>query len=326
METTQQEKVSDYNKDFEERDYQKRTKKAQHLTDNYYTLVTNFYEKGWGQSFHFAPRYKGEDFKSSILRHEHFLASQLGLCSSDKVLDLGCGIMGPARNIARVSGAYITGLTINVHQVERAKTLNRESGIDHLLQVVQGDFMEIPFPDNSFDKIYAIEALCHAPNLIAVYKQALSKLKPGGMACFYEWAMTDQFNPSNPEHIKIKEMIEYGNGIAELKTIAEIDKAIEAAGFEQIENIDLLKVNYGNNVPWYSTLQSGWSLSQIRHTKASRTIVHYMLRTLEKLNFVKKGVSKAQKILLVAADGLVAGGEQGIFTPIYMVKVKKPKV
>ena len=52
----QQQKVNKYNKVFDERDYNKRTKKAQNVTDNFYDLITKFYERGWGESFHFAPR------------------------------------------------------------------------------------------------------------------------------------------------------------------------------------------------------------------------------------------------------------------------------
>lgn len=105
-EGVQQKKVDDYNAIFAERDYSKRTKEAQKATDNFYTLLTKFYERGWGQSFHFAPRFSGEVFESSIIRHEHFLADKLGLTKEDKVLDVGCGVMGPARNIAKYTGAH----------------------------------------------------------------------------------------------------------------------------------------------------------------------------------------------------------------------------
>ena len=134
----QKKKVSDYNQVFDETDYSKRSDNAQTVTDNFYDLVTEFYERGWGQSFHFAPRFDGEEFMASIVRHEHFLALKLGLSPGEHVLDVGCGVMGPARNIARVSGANITGLTINHHQVERCRVLNRQSGLGHLLQVKQG--------------------------------------------------------------------------------------------------------------------------------------------------------------------------------------------
>jgi len=318
-----EQEVTDYNEIFNEKSYAQRSTNAQHATDSFYTLVTEFYEKGWGESFHFAPRFKGEDFKASIVRHEHFLSVKLGLSAKDKVLDAGCGVMGPARTIARISGANITGLTINLHQVERCKTLNAKSSVAHLLNVQQGDFMAIPFPDNSFDKIYSIEALCHAPSVVGVYKQILSNLKPGGKALFYEWVMTDKYDASNAAHVKVKEMIEYGNGICELKTSAEIDKAIDLAGFIKEETIDLANTNYGNDMTWYETLKSGWSLSQLRHTKFGRTLTQKSLRLAEFLSLVPKGVSKAHEILVVAADGLVLGGELGIFTPMYMVVVSK---
>jgi len=315
--------INTYNDVFDEQDKVKRSEKAQLATDNFYTLITKFYEKGWGESFHFATRYEGESFEESIIRHEAFLAVKLGLSSSDKVLDVGCGIMGPARNMARMSGANITGLTINQHQVDRCSELNAASSVGHLLSIQQGDYMKMPFPENSFDKMYAIEALCHAPDLNGIYEQIHSRLKPGGRACFYQWAMTDKYDPNNAEHVKAKDMVEYGNSICRLKTIAEVDKKLAASSLNVVETIDLATAELGNNVPWYSTLQSGWSLSQIRHTKVSRTMVGMMLRTFEKVGIFPKGISNTQKLLLVAADGLVKAGELGIFTPMYLVVVEK---
>lgn len=71
------------------------------MVNKYYDLATSFYEFGWGESFHFAHRWKGESLRESIKRHEHFLALQLGLKPGHKVLDVGCGIGGPLREIAR---------------------------------------------------------------------------------------------------------------------------------------------------------------------------------------------------------------------------------
>ncbi|TVU41833.1 hypothetical protein EJB05_15388, partial [Eragrostis curvula] len=71
------------------------------MVNKYYDLATSFYEYGWGESFHFAHRWSGESLRESIKRHEHFLALQLGLKPGMKVLDVGCGIGGPLREIAR---------------------------------------------------------------------------------------------------------------------------------------------------------------------------------------------------------------------------------
>ena len=65
------------------------------LSNLYYDLVTDFYEFGWGKSFHFAPLVQGESFKASLARHEHYLATVLGLRPGMVVADLGCGVGGP---------------------------------------------------------------------------------------------------------------------------------------------------------------------------------------------------------------------------------------
>lgn len=63
--------------------------------------------------------------------------------------------------------------------------------------------MEMPFEDNSFDAVYAIEATCHAPKLEGVYGEVFRVLKPGGTFAFYEWCVTDKYDPNDPEHRRI---------------------------------------------------------------------------------------------------------------------------
>lgn len=83
------------------------------LVTAYYELGTLFYEWGWGASFHFAYFLKGETFQQAIQRHEYYLAGRLGVSTGEKVLDCGCGIGGPMRNIARFTNATITGVTLS---------------------------------------------------------------------------------------------------------------------------------------------------------------------------------------------------------------------
>ena len=78
--------------------------------NRYYDLVTSFYEYGWGESFHFSHRWKGKSFQESIKHHEHFLALHICLNPRMKVLDVGCGIGDPLRELVRFSRTLITGL------------------------------------------------------------------------------------------------------------------------------------------------------------------------------------------------------------------------
>jgi len=58
-----------------------------------------------------------------------------------RVLDVGCGVGGPAREIAKFTGCNITGITINEYQVQRATRYAQRDGLADQLQFVQGDFM-----------------------------------------------------------------------------------------------------------------------------------------------------------------------------------------
>ncbi|KAM1812045.1 hypothetical protein ACFX12_028611 [Malus domestica] len=173
-------------------------------------------------------RWNGESLQESIKRHEHFLALQLGFKPGQKVLDVGCGIGGPLREMSRFrfSVVSITGLN-NEYQITRGKELNRIVGVDKTCNFVKADFMKLPFPDNSFDAVYAIEATCHAPDAYGCYKEIYRVLKPGQCFAAYEWCMTDAFDPDNQEHKKIKAEIEIGDGLSDIRLTGKCPEALK---------------------------------------------------------------------------------------------------
>lgn len=63
----------------DENNIEERKKNYSTMVVSFYNLVTQFYEFGWGHSFHFAPRHKGESFEASIARQEFYLALRLHL-------------------------------------------------------------------------------------------------------------------------------------------------------------------------------------------------------------------------------------------------------
>jgi sterol 24-C-methyltransferase len=65
----------------------------------------------------------------------------MGLRDNMKVLDVGCGVGGPAREISKFSGANITGLNNNDYQIDRATAYAAKEGLSHKLDFVKGDFM-----------------------------------------------------------------------------------------------------------------------------------------------------------------------------------------
>lgn len=119
----------------------------------FYDGATDLYEYGWGPSFHFSRFYKGEEFYASLARHEHYLASQMSLRPGMRVLDVGCGVGGPARQIALFADVQIVGVNNNPFQVGRARRYTQQMGLQGQVEFVTGDFMELvkQFGENSFD-------------------------------------------------------------------------------------------------------------------------------------------------------------------------------
>lgn len=305
-------------------------------TDEYYDLATDFYEYGWGSSFHFASRFKGETLAESITRHEYFLAAKLGLSSKHKVADLGMGIGGPLRSIAKFSGAHITGVTINDYQARRANliTKQRESAqAGKRMKYVHGDFTELVpkvFEPESLDAVYYIESSCHISNRTEIFLEAARALKKGGKLFTYEWVMTHRFDPSNVDHMDVKKRVEFGNGIENLIVQDKVLEALAASGFKIVEHGDLADMAeelYGDmNVPWYFDMGREWSFESISAFKLSqfgqRTLAN-VLWLVEKLGLVPKGAIDTEAMLSSGGRALVKGGQEKIFTPMYYALAEK---
>ncbi|KAI9017053.1 S-adenosyl-L-methionine-dependent methyltransferase [Gaertneriomyces semiglobifer] len=311
---------------------EQRRGKASKLTNHFYDMVTDFYEYGWGSSFHFARMFKEQSFAQSIAQHEHYLALKLGLKKGMECLDVGCGVGGPLREIAKFSGAFVTGLNNNQYQVDRCRHLAKERGLAELCSAVKGDFTKMPLPSNSVDAAYAIEATCHASRLEEVYGEIFRVLKPGGSFACYEWCTTDHYDESDPVQKKIIRDLEEGNGISKLYTVEECMNALRSVGFEVIESEDLASPDsplQDAQDPWYMPLKGSYSLKlenlhRWRMTPMGRWITDTMVFGLETLRIAPSGTRKVSSLLNLAADNLVRGGELNIFTPMFFFLVRKP--
>ena len=290
----------------------------------YYNLVTDFFEYGWGRSFHFAPRMPGETFKESLVRHERNLANALDLKPGMVVADIGCGVGGPLMEIARFSGAKIIGVNSNAYQLERARSFTDEAGLAHVAEFLHCDFLSVDAPDNFFDAAYSIEATCCAPDKISIYGEIFRLLKPGAFFAAYEYCLTDHFDAQNPLHLQVKADIELGGGLLIIDDQQTVNNALETVGFEVLETRDLA-VQTGPSIPWYQPLVgSGLSLASFRSTKFGRWATHNTLRALETLHIAPQGTVRVSRTLNLCAAAMAQAGKLGIFSPMYFIHARKP--
>ena len=184
---------------------------------------------------------------------------------------------------------------------------------------------QMSFEDNTFDAVYAIEATVHAPSLEGIYSEIFRVLKPGGVFGVYEWLMTDNYDNSNPHHREIRLGIEQGDGISNMEKIEVALDAIKAAGFELELHEDLADAEHEakDYAPWYWPLSGQLKyigsvfdlFTVVRMTHAARWTIHSVLGAGETVGIIPRGTAKTADSLAVAADCLVAGGKEKLFTP-----------
>ena len=310
-------------------DVETRNSNYKKLVNAYYDLSTVFYEWGWGPCFHFHYRFPFESFWEATRRHEYQLAAKLDVTRNSHVLDVGCGIGGPMRNIARFLSCQITGITLNPYQVDRGNDIcNYDATVNKTTKLVQGDFMDLPFEKDTFNAAYAIEATCHAPDRVKCYKQVYDVLKPGARFVLYEWCMTDKYDPNNEKHQFMKKKIEEGNGLPDVTTTKECLKAMEKAGFEIVEAYDYADgyENDGLAKPWMTPLMPSWNpISQrFQFNWLGSKLTNSAIYLLEMLWIAPKGTIKTQKYLQEGAFALRDAGTERIFTTAYFMVGRKP--
>lgn len=153
--------------------------------------ILEFY---WGEHIHLGhygspPRRK--DFLAAKVDFVHEMVRWGGLDrlpAGTTVLDVGCGIGGSSRILARDYGFAVTGVTISPNQVQRAQQLT-PAGVSAQFQV--DDAMALSFPDASFDVVWSVEAGPHMPDKAIFARELLRVLKPGGILVVADWNQRD---------------------------------------------------------------------------------------------------------------------------------------
>lgn len=161
-----------------------------------------------------------------------FLGGKLGLSEEGHVLDLCSGIGGPARFLARKFGCKVTGIDISEVNYKASIKRTKEANLDHLIDFVHGNSLNIPFPDESFTNVIGCESWVYFTDKVQLFKAAYRVLKPKGLISFMEVAtektkkhgFEDGLGPSNPE------------------SIAAYTSKLRTAGFDFIQQYDVTDI------------------------------------------------------------------------------------
>ena len=217
-------------------------------------------ERLWGEHIHlgfYPSEKKNIDFREAKVRFVHELVKWSGLDKLPKgsrILDVGCGIGGSSRILAKYYGFNVTGITISSGQVKRARELT-PIGLNCNFQVM--DALDLKFEDGSFDAVWSVEAGAHMNDKTKFADEMLRTLRPGGYLALADWNSRDlgELPPSFLEKIVLKQLLEqwvHPNFISinEFSTILRTNK--DSAGKVISENW-----NFYTNPSWYDSIIEG---------------------------------------------------------------------
>ena len=151
-------------------------------------------ERLWGDHVHLGhygdpPRH--HDFREAKAAFVHELVRWSGLDqlpAGSKVLDVGCGIGGSARILARDYNLDVVGISISPAQVARATDLTTQ-GLSCRFEVM--DALDLQMADHSFDAVWSVEAGPHMPDKQRYADELLRVLKPSGLLAVADWNRRD---------------------------------------------------------------------------------------------------------------------------------------
>jgi len=150
-----------------------------------------------------------KNFTDAKLDFSKEMLAWSGATKPKRILDVGCGIGGTSRFLARsFPDAEVIGITLSPEQVARATQLAREAGLTNVkFQVVNA--LDMIFEDGSFDMVWGCESGEHMPDKQKYIEEMTRVLAPGGNLVIAVWCERDPVPPfTNEERTSLKFLYE----------------------------------------------------------------------------------------------------------------------
>lgn len=200
--------------------------------DTHYDNITQAWQHLMGESFHygyFDPPDLSLDAATEALTRQ--MAEAGDLQSQHEVLDVGCGIGGPARYLAQQIGCRVTGFSTSEVGVATARERTALRGLDDRVSFFVRDAMANEFDDRSFDRVWVMESSHLMPDKGAMIREAARVLKPGGRMVLCDIIMhRDLAMPEIMKRARAFDLLRVVFGRARMETLASYRGWCESAG------------------------------------------------------------------------------------------------
>lgn len=151
-------------------------------------------------SIHFG--YYDDDHRThgaAVQNMNRVMADAARIAPGARVLDAGCGVGGSSVWLARNRHARVVGITPVESQIERARGVAR--GLEDRVRFERLDYRSTGLQEASFDVVWALESVCHAPDKADVYREFQRLLRPGGRLVMAEYVRASRDLDDHQERV-----------------------------------------------------------------------------------------------------------------------------
>lgn len=126
------------------------------------------------------------------------LAHDVGLTAGARILDVGSGLGGPARQYAREFGATVDGIDVTPRFVTTAASLTRRSGITAGVTFTLGSALDLPYEGSVFDAATMIHVGMNIQDKGTLFRSVARVLKPGAKFAIFDFMVVGEGTPEYP--------------------------------------------------------------------------------------------------------------------------------
>jgi ubiquinone/menaquinone biosynthesis C-methylase UbiE len=127
-----------------------------------------------------------DEFHTGGRRATEDLLDQLGLAAAMHVLDVGCGLGGPARLATSRHACRVTGIDLSGDYVAAGNALSRWAGLERTVTLLQGSALSLPFADRSFDGAWMLHVGMNIDDKERLAAELARVLRPGACLGIYD--------------------------------------------------------------------------------------------------------------------------------------------
>ncbi|HEX8652831.1 MAG TPA: methyltransferase domain-containing protein [Pyrinomonadaceae bacterium] len=204
---------------------------------DHYDRLSVFYRALWGDHIHHGYWENNESPARAQVKLVERLTARAHILRGSHVLDVGCGIGGPAIWLARNLQCSVLGLTISPVQARMAAEKSRAAGLDSRVRFEVGDANHLQFHAETFDVVWVVECSEHLADKSRFIETCSRVLRPGGVLALCAWLTADPH--ARPEHAQLVAAVCRGMLCPQLASMPDYTSWMSESGFTRIEAEDI---------------------------------------------------------------------------------------